>query len=230
MDFSKLSEYRPNGAITGTLIIVGVLCLFFFILFFILRKIDPLKKTPLWLVPFVWLVDMMNNFVKDSIGKRWKAYAPWFLTLTIFIFFANISSVYLVTNPTSYVIVTLALALCTFFIIQLTGIISLGPLGYLKGFTDPMPVMTPINIISEFTLPISLSLRLFGNVISGVCVSILVKKALDGWLALCVIPIMPFINLLFDIAFSLVQVAVFVILSVIFTSMKIKDEEKIYSK
>lgn len=226
MDFSKLKEYVPNSAITGTLIIVGVLCLFFFILFFILRKIDPLKKTPLWLVPFVWLVDMMNNFVKDSIGKRWKAYAPWFLTLTIFIFFANISSVYLVTNPTSYVIVTFSLALCTFFIIQLTGIISLGPLGYLKGFTDPMPVMTPINIVSEFTLPISLSLRLFGNVISGVCVSILVKKAFT-WFS---IPIMPFINLLFDIAFSLVQVAVFVILSVIFTSMKIKDEEKIYSK
>lgn len=226
MDFSKLKEYVPNSAITGTLIIVGALCLFFFILFFILRKIDPLKKTPLWLVPFVWLVDMMNNFVKDSIGKRWKAYAPWFLTLTIFIFFANISSVYLVTNPTSYVIVTFSLALCTFFIIQLTGIISLGPLGYLKGFTDPMPVMTPINIVSEFTLPISLSLRLFGNVISGVCVSILVKKAFT-WFS---IPIMPFINLLFDIAFSLVQVAVFVILSVIFTSMKIKDEEKIYSK
>ena len=226
MDWSELKNYTLNGPISATLVIVGALILFFFILFFILRKIDPLKKTPLWLVPFVWLVDMMNGFIKTNIGKRWKAYSPWFLTLTIFIFFANISAVYFLDNPTSYVVVTFALALCTFLIIQFTGIVSMGPLGYLKSFTDPMPVMTPMNIVSEFTLPISLSLRLFGNVISGVCISILIKKA-AGWFA---IPFMPFINLLFDIAFSLIQVAVFVILSVIFTSMKIKDEEKIYSK
>ena len=226
MDWSELKNYTLNGPISATLVIVGALILFFFILFFILRKIDPLKKTPLWLVPFVWLVDMMNGFIKTNIGKRWKAYSPWFLTLTIFIFFANISAVYFLDNPTSYVVVTFALALCTFLIIQFTGIVSMGPLGYLKSFTDPMPVMTPMNIVSEFTLPISLSLRLFGNVISGVCISILIKKAAE-WFA---IPFMPFINLLFDIAFSLIQVAVFVILSVIFTSMKIKDEEKIYSK
>ena len=226
MDFSKLNEYTLKGPILSTIIICGVLILFFFVLYFIIRKVDPLKKTPLWLVPFLWLVDMMNGFIKDNIGIRWKAYAPWFLTLTIFIFFANISAVYLLENPTAYVIVTFALALCTFVIIQVTGIVSLGPLGYLKSFTDPMPVMTPMNLVSELTLPISLSLRLFGNVISGACVSILIKKA-AGFFA---IPIMPFINLLFDIAFSLIQVAVFVILSVIFTSMKIKDEEKIYSK
>jgi F-type H+-transporting ATPase subunit a len=91
---------------------------------------------------------------------------------------------------------------------------------------DPNPVMLPMNIVSEFTLPISLALRLFGNVISGTAISILIKQMFEYWS----IPIMPFINLLFDIAFSIIQVAVFVILSVIFTSMKIKDEEKIYSK
>ena len=98
--------------------------------------------------------------------------------------------------------------------------------GYLKSFAEPNPVMLPMNIISEFTLPISLALRLFGNVISGTAISILIRQLLEypG------IIVMPFINLLFDIAFSLIQVAVFVILSVIFTSMKIKDEEKIYSK
>ena len=184
-----------------------------------------MKKTPLWLIPFMWLVDMMNGYIKVNIGKRWKAYSPWFLTLIIFIFFANISSVYLFTNPTGYVVVTFALAMCTFFVIQASGIVSNGFLGYLKGFLDPTPVMLPMNILSEFTLPISLSLRLFGNVISGACISILIKNLL-GWFA---VPVMPLINLLFDIAFSLIQVAVFVILSVIFTSMKIKDEEKIYS-
>ena len=228
MDFSSLSTYFENmaGPIKSTLIITGALVVFFIVLFFVLKKVDPLKKTPIWLVPFLWIVDLMNGFVKDSIGKRWKSYSPCFLTLVIFIFFANISAVYFLDNPTSYVVVTFALAMCTFFVIQATGIVSNGPLGYLKSFLDPNPVMLPMNIVSEFTLPISLALRLFGNVISGTAISILIKQML-GFAA---IPVMPFINALFDIAFSLIQVAVFVILSVIFTSMKIKDEEKIYSK
>lgn len=217
--------FNPLSPIASTIYITAGLILFFFILFFFIRRVDPKNKTPKWMIPFLWIVDMMNGYIKANIGKRWKSYAPWFLTLVIFIFFANISSVYLLNNPTGYVIVTFALAFCSFVVIQLSGIRSLGFGGYLKGFLDPTPVMLPMNIVSEFTLPISLCLRLFGNVISGVCISLLIKNLLGWW----AVPVMPFINLLFDIAFSIIQVAVFVILSVIFTSMKIKDEEKIYS-
>ncbi len=210
----------------STLIIVGVLTLVFFIMSFFIKKVDPMKKTPLWLIPFIMVVEVVNNFVKDTIGKRWKSYSPWFLTLVIFIFFANTSAVYLLDNPTGYLVVTFTLAMCSFVVIQATGIVSLGIGGYLHSFIEPNPVMLPMNIISEISLPISLCLRLFGNVVSGTVISILIKKSF-GWFSL---PVMPFINVLFDIAFSIIQVAVFVILSIIFTSQKIKDEEKIYSK
>ena len=219
-------NFDPLSPIASTIYIPAGLIVFFIILYFFIRRVDPEGKTPLWLIPFMWIVDLINGFIKDSIGVRWKAYAPWFLTLVIFIFFANISAVYLLENPTGYVVVTVALAICSFVVIQLSGIVSNGIGGYLKGFLDPTPIMLPMNIFSEITLPVSLSLRLFGNVISGACISILIKNVL-GWFA---VPVMPLINLLFDIAFSIIQVAVFVILSVIFTSMKIKDEEKIYSK
>ena len=217
--------YTMPSAIRSTLIIVGALCLLFIILFFFIRRVNPLKKTPLWLVPFMWIVDLMNSSVKANIGKRWKIYSPWFLTLTIFVFFANISAVFVLDNPTGYLVITGALGFLTFLVIQITGITSLGIKGYLKGFLDPFPIMLPMNIISEFSLPISLALRLFGNLTSGTCISILVKYAL-GWVAL---PIMPFMNAIFDIFFGVIQVAVFVILSMIFTSMKVKDEDKIYS-
>lgn len=217
--------YTMPSAIRSTLIIVGALCLLFIILFFFIRRVNPLKKTPLWLVPFMWIVDLMNSSVKANIGKRWKIYSPWFLTLTIFVFFANISAVFVLDNPTGYLVITGALGFLTFLVIQITGITSLGVKGYLKGFLDPFPIMLPMNIISEFSLPISLALRLFGNLTSGTCISILVKYAL-GWFAL---PIMPFMNAIFDIFFGVIQVAVFVILSMIFTSMKVKDEDKIYS-
>ena len=221
-----LTEFVLKKPLISTIIIVAVLSIVFFIMSFFIKKVDPMKKTPLWLIPFIMIVEVVNNFVKDTIGKRWKSYSPWFLTLVIFIFFANTSAVYLLDNPTGYLVVTFTLSMCSFVVIQATGVVSLGIGGYLHSYIEPNPVMLPMNIISEISLPISLCLRLFGNVVSGTVISILIKKSF-GWFSL---PIMPFINVLFDIAFSIIQVAVFVILSIIFTSQKIKDEEKIYSK
>lgn len=211
--------------IASSVIITLVLCLVCILLSFKIKKIDPLQKTPKWLVPIIMVVEIINNFVKTNIGQRWKSYAPWFFSLAIFIFFSNISTLYLLENPTSYIMVTAALAITSFLIIQITGIISNGFLGYLKGFLDPIPVMLPMNIVSEFTFPLALALRLFGNILSGTVIGILIK-GFAGWAA---IPIMPAINIIFDIGFGLIQTAVFVILSIVFTSMKIKDEEKIYS-
>ena len=82
--------YDFYGPMKASVIIIAVLCIFFIILSFFIKKVDPSKKTPLWLVPFLWIVDLVNGFVKENIGMRWKSYAPWFLTLVIFIFFANI--------------------------------------------------------------------------------------------------------------------------------------------
>ncbi len=223
-DFWKSFFSKPNEQIIATLIIVTVLSIVFIILRPVFKKLDPLKKTPLWAVPFVWLVDLINGFVKVNIGKRWKSYAPWFVSLSIILFFSNIAGIFLLESPTSYILVTFSLAMLTFCVIQLAGIISMGLKRYIKSFFDPFFVMLPINIVSEISLPISLAVRLFGNIISGTAISILIKELL-GYLA---IPVMPFINAIFDIAFGVIQVAVFVVLSIIFTSMKIEDEEKIY--
>ncbi|MDE5566648.1 MAG: F0F1 ATP synthase subunit A [Anaeroplasmataceae bacterium] len=218
-DVSNISK-----PVLSTVIITLVLCIIFIALSFKIKKVDPLKKTPLWLVPFQMIVGMINNFVKQNIGKRWKSYSPWFLSITIFIFFSNISAVFLLENPTSYIMITMALALTSFFVIQLTGIVSNGFLGYLKGFISPNPIMLPMNIVSEISLPISLCLRLFGNIISGSVIAVLIK----GFLGYFAIPVMPAINVIFDIGFGIIQTAVFVVLSIIFTSMKVKDEEKIF--
>lgn len=226
MSFWESFFSELNKPIISTIIITLVLCLFFICFSFVIKKVNPMKKTPLWLIPFLWIVDLINSFVKDNIGIRWKSYAPWFLTLVVFIFFANTSAVYLLDNPTGYLVITFTLSMCSFFVIQASNFASNGVKGYFKSYLDPTPVMLPMNIISEVSLPISLCLRLFGNVLSGAAISILIKGAF-GWGSIIVMPV---INLLFDIAFSVIQVAVFVILSIIFTSMKIKDEEKIYSK
>lgn len=228
--FGKVVSYLREfpGQVKMTVLLVIVLLVFFLILGHFIKKVDPSKKTPKWLVPFIMIVELINGFTKNNIGKRWKSYAPYFTTLGIFLFFANICSIFAMDNPTSYIMINLALGIITFFIVQITGIVSLGIKGYLASFVGPVKpmafIMIPINIISELTLPISLSLRLLGNIISGAVINLIIKGLL-GWFS---IPILPFVNAIFDIAFGLIQAFVFVVLTIIFTSMKIDDSEKIY--
>ena len=205
-----------------------VLAIIIIILGILIRKVDPKKKTPLWLTPFVMLVSIVNNFVRTNLGKRWKSYAPYILTIAIYIFVLNISAIFCQTTPTSYIMINLAFGIITFCIIQVTGVKSLGVVGYFKSFVGPVWwlafLFIPINIISELALPISLSLRLTGNVLSGGVISKLIV-GVCGWYA---IPVMPFINAYFDLMSGVIQTLVFVMLTVIFTSMKIDDKEKIY--
>ncbi len=230
--FSKFMNYLRDdlsGQVKSLIGITIVLIIVSIILGHFIKKVDPTKKTPLWLVPLIFLVDLINSFSKVNIGKRWKAYAPYFLALAIYLFIANTCGILSMDNPSSYIVLNFGLALITFFMVQITGIVSQGILGYLSGFLGPVKpmafIMIPINIVGELTLPISMSLRLLGNILSG-CVLGMMVKGLLVWYS---IPVLPIFNALFDVAFGLIQCFVFVILTIINTSQKIDDKEKIYS-
>lgn len=212
----------PNQ-IYSSIIIVVVLSIILIIAGKKIKKVDPKGKTPAWLVPFIILVDLINKMTKENIGKRWKAYAPYFLTLAIFLCVSNISGIFGLESPTSYIIVNAALALISFFIIQITGIVSNGLGPYVKSFFEPFPLLFPINLIGEITLPVSLALRLLGNIISGAVLS----KIIVGLLSFIAIPFLPVYNAIFDIFFGLVQTVVFLLLTVIFTGNKVSDKDKI---
>ena len=80
----------PNSQVYSTMLIVLVLSIAAIIIGLKVKKMKPEDKTPLWLVPVFMIVDMINNLSKANLGKRWKGYAPYFLTLTMFLFFSNI--------------------------------------------------------------------------------------------------------------------------------------------
>lgn len=212
----------PNQ-IYSSIIIVVVLSIILIVAGKKIKKVDPKGKTPTWLVPFIILVDLINKMTKENIGKRWKAYAPYFLTLAIFLCVSNISGIFGLESPTSYIIVNAALALISFFIIQITGIVSNGLGPYVKSLFEPFPLLFPINLIGEITLPVSLALRLLGNIISGAVLS----KIIVGLLSFIAIPFLPVYNAIFDIFFGLVQTVVFLLLTVIFTGNKVSDKDKI---
>ena len=83
-------------------------------------------------------------------------------------------------------------------------------------------LLFPINLIGEITLPVSLALRLLGNIISGAVLS----KIIVGLASFIAIPFLPVYNAIFDIFFGLVQTVVFLLLTIIFTGNKVSDEEK----
>ncbi len=226
--FNTVSIFNFNSQMKSMLIITLVLAIIIIILGLLIHRVDPKKKTPLWLVPIVWIVSIINNFTKTNIGKRWKTYAPYFLTVAIYLFVLNISAIFCQTTPTTYIVINFAFGVTTFFIIQITGIVSLGFGGYLKSFVGPVWwlafLFIPINIISEIALPLSLTLRLTGNLLSGSVISKLIIGSAK-WFA---IPFMPFINGYFDLMSGVIQTFVFIMLTIIFTSMKIDDSEKIY--
>ena len=230
----NLEFHIPVAQVYSSLLIILVLIIVSIIVGLKVKKLDPKEKTPKWLIPFLMIVDYINNLAKESFGRRWRPYAPYLLALMAFIFFANISGVMGLQTPTSYIVIDVCLSIISFFVIQLTGIISLGPKKYLKSFCDPTPIMLPINLMSEFTLPISLALRIMGNIMSGAIIGSIVKGlvGVSGWLVFIIVPATVIVNLIFDLFSGIIQTMVFVNLTTIFASMKVdpKDYEQTEEK
>ena len=132
-----------------------------------IAKADPTKPPKGILNVMEMLVEMLDNLVHDNMGKT---LAPKFQNYIGVIFMVilscNLAGLFGLRPPTADYGVTLPLGLITFFIIQYEGI-KWQKWGRLKGLFEPIFLFFPINVISEFATPISLSLRLFANILAG---------------------------------------------------------------
>lgn len=220
---SKVWDYYVNlsPSIKATVVLTIIILIALVIIRIKLASHDATKTPKGIILLSEWLVEVVNNFTKDIIGKRWKSLAPYFLYLVIFISAANFSGLIGLTPPTASISVTLTLGLITFFLIHFFGIKSRGAKEHFKDLVSPSPMLLPLNLISETVVPFSLAFRLFGNILSGVIVMLLVYSAF-GWLAVL---ITPGLHAIFDIAFGLIQTVVFLMLTALFISGKLPEEE-----
>lgn len=180
-----------------------------------IKKADIYEKPSGLLNVMEILVDTVNNLVKDNMGERNMVFAPYIFTLFCFLGVANLLGLIGLTPPTSDYSVTFSLAMITFAIVQIMKFkTQKGILGYLKGFTEPFAFLTPINILGELGNPISLSFRLFGNVMSGGIIMTLLYSAL-GYFAPIVTPVL---HGYFDVFSGLLQTFIFGMLTMIFIS------------
>lgn len=126
-----------------------------------------------------WLVEIANNFVRNNTGSRaFDAYIPFIAALFSTSLFCNLLSLVGLRSPTADLSVEAAWAVVAFVLITRTKIKTNGFGGYLKGFTTPIAIMTPFNILSEIATPVSMACRHFGNILSGVVIDGLIYWAL----------------------------------------------------
>ena len=125
-----------------------------------------------------YLVEMANKFVIGNAGEKFRKLIPFVAALFVTSVVSNLISLIGLRSPTADLSTEAAWAVVVFIMITAQKIKTGGLGGYLKGFTTPIAVMTPFNILSELATPVSMACRHFGNILSGVVINGLIYGAL----------------------------------------------------
>lgn len=125
-----------------------------------------------------FLVTAVNNMVKGNMGAKFGYYGPLIAAIMSLSALCSLSSMVGMYAPTSDLSVLLGWALMVFVLITYTKIKTGGLKGYLKGYAEPIAILTPFNIISEIATPVSMAFRHFGNIASGSVITALIYGAL----------------------------------------------------
>ena len=118
------------------------------------------------------------NFVRGNMGTGFDHYIPLVATIFVTSVISNLISLVGIWSPTADLMTELAWALVVFVLITYHKIKSSGIKEYLRGFLDPIPILLPINIMSECFTPVSMACRHFGNILSGTVISTLIYGAM----------------------------------------------------
>jgi len=162
------------------------------------------------------MIETFDNFVKTTAGERLQFLGNWFFMAFTFLFVSNMSGMIPgVRPPTADWSMTFAFALATFAMIQIMGL-KFQKGGYIKGLLfTPHPAFILFNIVGELARPISLSFRLFGNILAGmILISLVYNIAPLPLRFFFPVPLHGF----FDLITAGIQTYIFCVLSLSFIS------------
>lgn len=219
IDFSirglRYTIFGQEIIITETILISLMISLVMILLALLARRaIDNFKDVPN--SPVQNLIEIFVEFfaglTKGTMGEDKLGFAPFFLTVFTFILFSNLIGLLGFRNPTADINTTFAFGITTFFLIHINGVRRKG-MGYFKGFLEPMPLLLPLNIIGELATPVSLSFRLFGNILGGLIIMGLYYGMLPIVLKLGIPAVL---HIYFDVFAGVLQSFIFTMLSMTF--------------
>lgn len=179
------------------------------------------------------IVLMLKGLVQNTMGKETPFFTTYIGALFSMSMVCSLLSLVGLRPPTADLSVTLSFALISFVITQTIKIKNRGVGGFLKSFTRPVAVITPLNLISEIASPISMAFRHFGNIASGVVISSLVygalitlSKTVFGWIPNSLIASVPWLaagipailSVYFDVFTSFLQAYIICMLTMVFAT------------
>lgn len=186
-------------------------------------------------------VTTVNSMVEQTMGKGKLQFAPYIGTLFLFSLLSSLLGLFGLRPPTGDLNVTAGWAIMTVCMVHFNGIKVKGFKSWLKGFAEPIPLILPLNIISEIATPVSLAFRHFGNIAAGLVITQLIYGALGsasaglssllekiGVTFLKGIPILQvgipaILSIYFDLFTAGLQAFIFCMLTMVFISMQMDD-------
>ena len=126
-----------------------------------------------------WIVEKCQGLVNSNMGDYFSAWAPFIAAIMALSAFSSLICLFGLFSPTGDVNVTFGWAILVFFLIMYYKFRG-GLWNYFIGLFKPIPVFAPMNLIGEFSTPISMAFRHYGNVLSGAVISALIGSALSG--------------------------------------------------
>ena len=160
------------------------------------------------------LYTCIKGLVQGNMGDSFMKFIPYVGTLVVYLLALNLTGMIGIKPATQNINVTIGFAITSFLVINIVAMKRNGLVGYLRAFRKPYLLMMPINIMERVTLPISLSLRLFGNMLAATILIDMVYNALGsfGWFAEIGIPILA--HSYFDLFDGAIQMLVFTMLTI----------------
>jgi F-type H+-transporting ATPase subunit a len=176
-------------------------------------------------------VQKVNDLVEENMGEFFKGFPPFIMAILILSALSSLLTLVGLYPPTSDINIVGGWAILVFILITYYKF-KCGPINYLKSFTQPVALLTPINLISEVATPVSMAFRHYGNVLSGSVISVLLGSALGGlssmllgWLPgfLADIPLLQVgipavMSLYFDIFSGCLQAFIFAMLTMMYVA------------
>lgn len=210
---------NPNLPITETMVNYWIVMVFIlFLCVFLTSRMEKIPKGKQAVAEKIVL--MIDGLVDQNMGPDFRGYSPYIATLMMSSVFGSLCSLVTLRSVTADLNTTLGWALITFAMITYTKIKYHGFGGYLKGFTEPIVVMAPLNILSEIATPVSMSFRHFGNIAGGFVISTLLLSALSALSSALHLPLPLFqigipgvLSLYFDLFSGCIQAFIFSMLT-----------------
>jgi len=215
----SFEDWGLTSTAVNTIFVTIVLVVFFIVAGIKISKADPSKPSRGFVLVMELIFTGITNFAKGQIGEIAPKFVPYVMTVGSYLVLANLLGLLGLTAPTTDINVTAGLATITLVYIMTSGVAAKGIGRYLKdvyvGAASASPPVIKqfiivINIIGELIKIVSLSFRLFGNIVSGALL-----LSLFTLLPIWTSPILPALNLYFDIFAGLMQAMIFCILMLI---------------